>query len=242
MLRHNAAMLDYRQLIDLGLSPDIDTLTARTVAAAEAMGFGLCSGVLISGRFGSPSCAMKAFGNTPEAFVEASKSLDDGLRDPLLARLLAGPGHVAYDQAFYVAAGTADLWDCQAPFGYRAGLSCSTHHPNVAEAFLFGLDSPAALPTQASSRLALQATLQVLTLHAGSALKRLVGRPPNVELERGERVAVQTLGATIYTQRGKHFLIERLQDPALQSAAKKLRATSATDVVLRAIDGGLIQR
>lgn len=235
-------MLDYRNLVDLGLAPDIATLTARTVASAEALGFGLCSGVLIRGRFGSAAATIQSFGNPPAAFLESSKSLDDGLRDPLLARLLAKPGHASYGQALYVQAGVVDLWDCQAEHGYRNGLSCSAHHPNVGEAFLFGVDSPDALPTNPGSLLELQAGLQMIAIHAESALRRLVSTSAQVEFDPNERAAVQTVGATIYSQRGNQFLIERLGAPQFASAAKKLRARGATDVVLRAIDGGLIDR
>jgi hypothetical protein len=235
-------MIDYRQLVELGLSPDVETLTERSVRAAEAMGFGLCSGLLIRGRLGSQNAAMKAFGNTPAGFLEHSKSLDEGLRDPVLTSLLAKPGHVTYNEALYFEAGVSDLWDCQAQFGYRSGLSCSSHHPNVAEVFFFGVDGPDGLPTSTTRLLELQATLQMITLHAGSALNRIVGMPAPKELAPSERKALQVAGATMYTQRGSFVVIERVQDPVLRQAVQKLGARNVTEAVLRAIDGGLIQR
>lgn len=235
-------MLDYRRLIELGLSPDIETLSARAVAVAQLLGFGLCSGVLIRGRFGAASASIQSFGNPPEAFLESSRSLDDGLRDPLLARLLSRPGHASYGQALYVEAGVADLWDCQAAYGYRNGLSVSAHHPSLGEAFLFGIDSPDALPEKPAKLLELQAPLQMIAAHAESALRRLVLTSTQVELEPAECAVVQTVGANMYTQRGSLFLVERISSPAFASAARKLGGRSVTDVVLRAIDGGLIDR
>lgn len=235
-------MLDYRQLIELGLSPDVDTLTARATAAAESLGFGLCSGLLIRGRLGSPNAAMKAFGNPPEAYLEHSKSLDEGLRDPMLTHLLARPGHIAYGQDRYVEAGVADLWDCQALFGYRNGMSYSLHHPAMADVFFFGFDGPDSLPAAPARLLELQAALTMITVHAQSALTRIVDNPVQVELAATEREALQVVGATLYTQRGSHVLVERLRDPRFTSAAKKIGARTATDAVLRAIDGGLIHR
>jgi len=235
-------MLDYRQLVELGLSPDMETLTARTVAAACSLDFGLCSGALVRGRLGSAAAVVTGFGNPPAAFFESCSSLDEGMRDPVLTRLLAGPGHVSYDQHMYVAAGAADLWDNQASFGYRAGLAVSSHHPQVGEAFFLGFDRPDALPQAPAQRLEMQAAIQIVTVYAESALRRLVGASVSVELKPAERAAVQTVGAIMYTQRGSLTLIERLQDPQFKSAAKKLRSRNAVDVVLRAIDGGLIHR
>lgn len=234
-------MLDYRDLIELGLSKDIDTLTACTVAAAEALGFPLCTGVLIRGRFASPSAAMKAFGNTPPAFLEASRSLEMGLRDPLLTKLLARPGHQTYTQQLYVDAGAADMHDIQSSFGYAAGMSVSSHQPSYAETFLFGIDSPDPLPKHPAHLLELQASLQMIAVHAEAALKRLVVAPQSTDLKPSERAAVQKVGATMYSQRGRFCLIESVGDPQFQAAARKLRAQTPSEVVLKAIAGGHIQ-
>ena len=238
-------MLDYRDLVDMGLSPDLPTLTRRVVALAESMGFGLASGVLIRGRFGSDRALIRSFGNPPEAFIESSKSLDEGMRDPLLAQLLAKPGHVSYDQALYAEAGAADLWDCQAPFGYRCGLSVSIHHPSHGEAFLFGVDGAADLPTNTGRKLQLQAALQMIAMHASEVMQRLVGLDspsPQVELNAGERRALQTAGAAVYARRGSLVDVSTLGGPHLASAVRKLGARSVPDAVLRAVDAGYLPR
>lgn len=235
--------MDYQQLIDVGLSPDRETLTHRLVVLAESMGFGLASGVLIRGRFGSPNALIESFGNTPAAFSEASRSLEKALRDPLLTRHLQRPGHMTYGQALYVEAGATDLWDIQSAFGYRHGVSVSFHAPARAEAFVFGFDRPDALP-EGPELLHMQATLQMIAMHAQEAMGRLVLTAPQeapVELTRQERAALQRV-ATVYTKRGGLVSVSQCASPDLQGAIRKLQAPNLPRAVVRAIDGGLIER
>lgn len=236
-------MLSYALLLDLGLSPDVPTLVRRTVALAEQMGFGLASGVLVRGRMGTPSASVHAFGNPPEGYADSMYSVGDGQRDPLLAQLLQRPGHAAYDQALYVKTGAADLWDCQAAFGFRAGLAVSLHQPAHGEAFLLGVDGVDALPAGAQ-RLRAQAALQMLAMHAQAAASRILAEragAPAPDLGQAERAALKAAGATLLARRGQLVSVSKVADPALRSAVQKLGARSMTDAVLRCVDGGLIQ-
>lgn len=235
--------MDYQQLIDVGLSQDRQTLTQRVVALAESIGFGLASGVMVRGRFGSPNALVESFGNTPAAFSEAAHSLEKGLRDPLLTGLLERPGHTTYGQSLYVEAGATDLWDVQSAFGYRHGLGVSFHAPAHAQAFLFGVDRPDALPT-GPELLRMQATFQMIAMHAQEAMGRLVQsepREPPAELTRMERAALQRV-ATVYAKRGALVSVSQPTVVELQVAVQKLKAGSLPVAVLRAIDGGLIER
>jgi len=237
-------LVNYQQLIDIGLSPDRQTLTRRVVAVAESIGFGLASGVVIRGRFGSPNALVAAFGNPPEAYDEMSKSLEHGLRDPLLTGHLKRPGHMTYGQGLYMDAGATDLWDIQSTFGYRHGLSVSFHAPAHAEAFVFGIDRPDALPA-GPELLRLQATVQMIALHAQEAMARLIQTAPEqeapAELTPKEKAALQCV-ATAYAKRARLVSVSQPQDPQLRATVRKLRASSLPGAVLRAIEGGLIER
>lgn len=242
---YSRAMLSSQDLIDIGLARDLQVLTERVVAAAGNLGYGLVSGVLVRGRFGSESAVLTSFGNPPEAFLESSKSLDEGLRDPLLAQLLSRPGHVSYDQDFYARSGAADLWDCQAAYGYKSGLSLALHAPSHGEAFLFGIDGPSALPSRAEDQLRLRAVLQTLALHAQAAVVRLAtpGLPPVApELDAREVSALGRAAAVVYSKRGGLVQVAGQPDPDLKRAATKLGTSSASRAILRAIEVGLIQR
>lgn len=231
-------MLSQQALIELGLSHDLETLTQRVISAAESLGFGLVSAVQIEGRFGSPSAHIQSFGNPPAAFSEASKSISYGVRDPLLGALLARPGFVSYDESFYLDAGAIDMWDVQAQFGYRAGLSVSLHQVGHSEVFALGVDGPDALP-DAVARLRLQAVLRALALHAQSALER-IARPANGQmaaLTQSERKMVEA--AAIAHAHGRSMLPSSSCDQALLvSASRKLGVRSVQGAALRVIDGG----
>src|SRR6187431_2399515 len=145
--RYSSDMLDPQLLASIGEATDLDALTERVLKATHELGFGLVSGVLIQGRYGAPGAVAAFFGNPPEAYQESSESLADGVRDPVLSKLLAAPGFTRYDQSTYVDAGVTDLWDLQSSYGYRHGLAVSHHAPSHAEAFLLGVDGPDKLPT-----------------------------------------------------------------------------------------------
>lgn len=240
-----ALMVDYQQLLDVGLSPDRETLTRRLVALAESMDFGLTAGVLIRGRFGSASAQIDSFGNQPAGFGEASRSLEKGLRDPLLTHHLARPGHMTYGQGLYVNAGATDLWDVQSSFGYRYGLSVSLHAPTHAEAFVYGVDRPDPLP-DGPELLRLQSIVQMIAMHAREAMERIVNAsaPPGVrqQLTAKEVQALQRVTATVYARRGGLLRVSQITSPELQIAMHKLGAQDLPTAVLRAVDEDLVER
>jgi hypothetical protein len=236
-------MLRYQALLELSAADTVDALTARTVALAQDMGFGLASAVLLRGPLERPS-GLHAFGNPPAGYEDAMYSAGDGLRDPLLTQLMARPGHAQYDQGTYARAGASDLWDAQAAFGFRAGMAVSIHAPTHAEAFMLGVDRPDALPSGPDLFL-LQANLQMLAMHAQAGALRILamraGANPTDQLNRSERAAVQTAGATVLRRKGRLMSISELgASPALASAARKMGARTSADLVLKAVDGGLI--
>jgi hypothetical protein len=239
-------MLNYQDLLDIGLSPDAETLQARLVAAVEQLGFGISAGTLIRGRLASRKASVHSFGNPPAGFIEASRSLDVGLRDPLLTALLARPGCFTYDQAFYVSAGAAELWEHQAPFGYREGMAISLHEPAHAEVFSFGVDSHSPLPKDPNARLQLEGALRVIGLNIQAAVQRLFTPTPGADLnalDSGEVAALKwAADGQAYWLRGDRLVVS---NPGLasaqRSAVKKLGRTGPA-ALLRAIDGGLIDR
>lgn len=236
-------MLSYQALLELSRSDDVGQLTGRTVALAENMGFGLASAVLLRGSLQRPS-GLHAFGNPPTGYEDAMYSAGDGQRDPLLTQLMARPGHAQYDQGTYARAGAADLWDAQAAFGFRAGMAVSIHAPTHAEAFMLGVDRPDAVPSGPGLFL-LQANLQMLAMHAQAGALRILamrsGVNPTDQLNRSERAAVQTAGATVLRRKGRLMSISELgASPQLASAARKMGARTSADLVLKAVDGGLI--
>jgi len=234
-------MLAYQDLLDIGLSPDAETLQARLVAAAAQLGFGLSGGTLIRGRL-SGKGAVHSFGNPPDAYLETFKSRDLCMKDPLLSAMLAQPGCYVYDQAFYLGAGAISMWDNQAAFGYHQGMAISMHEFSHQEIFSFGVDGPDALPTSPKARLQLEGSLRLIAMHAHEAAKRLFTPAATVDpgqFTAPEREALRwAADAEVVSKRGDMLVISH---PG-RSAARKLGAKTGPQAVLRAIDGGLIER
>jgi len=203
-------MLDPQLLHSIGEAPDLDTLTARVVKAVHEMGFGLVSGALVHGRLGSAGGLVKSFGNPPEAYLQSATSLTDGLRDPVLGQILARPGVVKYDQSTYVEAGSADLWDLQAAFGYRCGVTISHHAPGHGEVFFLGVDGPDRLPENPVAALRLHASLRLLALQAQQCVERIT-RPAVIEVASSEWAGAIREGALSYAVRGGLVKIEELR-------------------------------
>lgn len=233
--------MQHQDLLDIGLSPDPATLQARMIAAARHLGFGITGGALIRGRLQSRKASVHSFGNPPDGFAAASRSLDIGIADPLMQAMQAQPGCYVYDQAFYVQAGAGELWELQSPFGYCHGMAISIHEPSHAETFCFGVDGPDAIPSDRSARLKLEGALRLIGLYAHAASKRLHTPPPSVDLNTVETDEVEALKWAVD---GKAVWLngDKVVYTNLEQAARKLGASTTPQAVLRAIEAGLIPR
>lgn len=240
-------MLNYQDLLDIGLSPDKEALQARLVAAVARLGFGLSGGTFIRGRLASGKAQVVALGNPPDEFVEASRSLDLGLKDPLLTAMMAKQGCYTYDEAFYTRSGAGDLWGLLDAFGYRHGMAISLHEFSHMEMFSFGVDGPDALPTSPNARFQLEGALRLLALHAQEAVQRIYTPPATLDPGQITKPELEALrwaaDATVVSKQGDLLVITKPgQAQHQRSAAGKLGAKSRSQAVLRAIDGGLIDR
>jgi DNA-binding CsgD family transcriptional regulator len=237
-------MLPLQQLQDLGLSPDLSTLRRRLEEASNALGFGLFTAMLIRGALGKPSASIDVIANPTAGFVDAMNDLGDALRDPVTTALRTGAMPVVYDQSTYCQAGVMDLWDAQAPFGYRCGIACSTHEPSHLESFMFGVDRPDALPTDLVGRMRLTGAVQMLTLHAQAAMQRIFTPAPSgapvlddVELEC---LKWARDGYTVQKVSDRLVISSVEVRHRQRSAVRKTGASSLQGAVLRCIQGGLI--
>lgn len=236
-------MLTYQDLLDIGLSPDAETLQARLIAAVGELGFGLCGGMLVRGRIAKLN--IHSFGNPPDGFADIFKSTDLAKRDPFVAAMQAGQGCHTYDQAFYVNAGMGELWEHYASFGYRHGMAIAAHEFSHAEMFCFGVDGPDPLPKDKGAWFQLQGYLQLVAQHAHAASKRLHTPASTVDLNAVTKAEVEALrwaadAQSVWLTRGKVVITN--MGRAQEQAVTKLGANSKPMAVLRAIEGGLLER
>lgn len=161
----------YQQYLDVAGSRDVGTFRSRLIGFAGELGFPLINATLVVEQASRPPL-IAAVRNTPSGF-EAVGSPTDAARDPVVARLKTATAPFVYDQATYVTTGSADLWEQQAPFGYRNGVAMALHMPGGRH-FLMGVDSPDALPAHPDRLVRLMADLQLLAVFAQETAVRLL--------------------------------------------------------------------
>jgi DNA-binding CsgD family transcriptional regulator len=237
--------MNYQQLIDVGLSEDFSSFERHLVATAEALGFPIISGVLMRGLLHDPDVQITSLGNTPAGYLGAAKNLGDARRDPVMTQLMSQSVPVIYNQQTYASAGAGDLWEIQAPHGYKAGIAVKLHLPGRKH-FLLGVDRDERLPSTGSKLMQTIAGLQLLAAHALTAAERLLG--PRVEQRELPRLTRRELDVLSWTSQGKTAwevsvilaMSEKTVNFHLGNAMRKLGVSSKHQAVLKCVAAGLL--
>ena len=160
---------DYADVTD---ASDAAVFNALLVRFANHHGFGIISGLLVvEGSQGQVDAI--PWGNTPPAFASTFSDTEIGKRDPVLRRLKRLSTPFSYDQSTYVNEHAADLWETQAPFGYKTGIAMAAHLPQGMH-FVMGVDRAEPLPSDEHALARLMADLRLLAAHAQVAAVRLL--------------------------------------------------------------------
>jgi len=160
---------DYQDVAD---ATDLQSLESRLVKFANEMNFGIISGALVIEQ-GVGRAQTFHLGNTPQAFLSTFANTSIGQRDPVMRRLKRLSAPFVYDQSMYVAEQATDLWDLQAPFGYKTGIAMALHLPG-GKHFVMGVDRTEPLPDDEVALTRLMADLQLLSVHAQDSAVRLL--------------------------------------------------------------------
>ncbi len=183
--------------------------------------------------------------NTPHDY---SGSYDDPVfyrRDPVMQHCKRASVPIVWDQDTYVDHGAGDLWEQQAPFGYRTGIAMALHLPEGRH-FVLGVDRDQALPDDPEELQRLVADLQLFAVHAQDAAMRLLV-PPAQQPER-PALTPRELEALRWTMDGKTAwevgavmgISERTAVSHINSAMHKLGCFNKHQAVLKALRLGLI--
>lgn len=235
----------HQDFIDIGRAADVRSFEAGLVRFAGAMDFGLVAAALVVEQAGQEPI-FYTLGNTPQAFLDSFRSVEDSKRDPVLRRMRRSSVPFIYDQSLYVEEDAADLWEEQARFGYHTGVSVALHLPEHRH-FLLGMDRRDALPADDRHLTRLMADLQLLAVHAQDAALRLLQRapqPPSSDIHLTER-ELEVLRLTMAGHTAA-AIAERLgiSLPTVQwhiaNVRHKLGASSKHQAVLKALSLGLL--
>ncbi len=164
--------MQQRDYLDIASACDKGTFERRMVGFADKLGFPLVSAILVVDR-PSQDAVFVSVGNTPAEYEAQFADAGRSRRCPVLRRLKSHGRPFHYDQALYVQDGVGDLWESQAPFGYRCGIAMAQHMPGGRH-FLLGVDREEDLPAQDEAMIRLMGHLQLLGAYAQETAVRLL--------------------------------------------------------------------
>jgi DNA-binding CsgD family transcriptional regulator len=236
------ALQDY---IHVSAAVDRLSFQQRLVQFAERLEFGLVSAMLVVDQVGR-AASMYGVSNHPSAFLESANDPQDALRDPVFKRLKSATRPFTYDQSLYVADGASDLWEHQAAFGYKTGISVALHAPGGRH-FYLGVDRATPLPKDELSTTRLMADLQLLAVYAQETATRVLVPSAGADLPV-KPLTPRELEVLKWAHEGKSAwatgqilgMSEHTVNYHLRNVMKKFKTSSKHIAAQRAVTLGLI--
>lgn len=243
--RQQRVVLFVRQqdLLELTSAIDVGSLESGLVKVAQSLEFGLVSAALAVERPGREPL-FRMIGNTPEAFLAASRDPGQVKRDPVLNRMRTSSLPFAYSRRTYVEAGADDLWEDQAQYGYKSGIAVALHL-SAGKHFLLGVDRDLELPEE-GVLMRLMADLHLLAAYAQDAAVRLLGEPGPADVPaltpREYEVLVWAAEGKTAAETGAILGVTgRAVEFHLHNAMAKFGAPNKHAAVARAVSLGLLK-
>lgn len=217
-------------------------LEAEVVRFAHVSGFDLVSAIVVVDHAAAPTQFLSVH-NMPEAFRPTFDNRDVARRDPVMQHCRTSSLPIVWDQATYVAADQADLWECQAAHRLATGIIAAMHLPNGRH-FVLGIDRREPLPRAAEVK-RLVADLLLFLVHAQQAAAQVLdggASPQPLHLTRRELDALTwtMVGKTAWETSALLGISERTAVKHLGNAARKLDCVSKHQAVVKALRLGLI--
>jgi DNA-binding CsgD family transcriptional regulator len=183
--------------------------------------------------------------NAPLGFEDMASDPLRWRRDPISLHCKRQTMPIIWGQSTYLSVDAIDLWESQAPFGYRNGIAMALHMPEGRH-FMLGVDRDQSLPTAGVELTRMVADLQLFAVHAqDTAMRVLVSEPLRPECPalrpRELEVLRWTMDGKIAREIGDLLgITERTAVVHLQGAMQKLGCNSKHQAVLKALRLGLI--
>lgn len=235
----------HEDLLDIGGSRERAELESRLVSMANQLGFDRMSAFLVTERPGARPL-IEIVENTPSGYIEASRDDELASRCPVLQHVKRSYRPIAYDQSTYVSAGAGDLWEIQAPFGYKAGMVVGLHLPEGRH-LVVGIDRDQPVPRDELERCQLLSTLQLAAAYVVEpAFKFLSGDlanhfdPPHLTRREQEVLRWTVVGKSTWMVGEIMALSESAVNFHLRNAMRKLECNSKHVAAHRASMLGLI--
>ena len=221
-----------------------DEFHGAVVRFAQRLGFETVAAMAVVDK-GIGDAEFITVDNTPVAFQNVFAGTGSGRRDPVMQHCRRNSVPIIWGQSTYLANDAIDIWETQAPFGYRNGIAMALHLPEGRH-FMLGVDRDQTLPVNNDELTRMVAELQLFAVHAqDTAMRVLVSAPLQPERPALRPRELEILrwtmdGKTAWEVAAVLALTERTVVMHLQNAMDKLGCTSKHQAVLKALRLGLI--
>lgn len=184
--------------------------------------------------------------NTPVNYRDTFHEHHGGKKDPVMQHCKTKSVPIIWDQSTYVNSGQGDLWEHQARFGYRYGITLALHMPE-GKHFVLGVDRDQPLPKDPGEVTRMVASLQLFAVHAQEAALRVMA--PSQSVAGLPSLTPRELETLRWTMEGKTAwevanllgISERTAVLHANNAMHKLGCVNKHQAVLKALKLGLIR-
>ena len=221
-----------------------DEFRGAVVHFAKRLGFDTVSAMAVVDK-GLGEAEFINVDNTPAGFQEVFSGHGSGRRDPVMQHCKRYTVPIIWSQQTYLDRDAIDIWETQAPFGYRHGIAMALHLPEGRH-FFFGVDRDQALPAQSAELTRMVADLQLFAVHAQDTAMRVLISPalqperPALTPREIEVLRWTMDGKTAWEAAAVLSITERTVILHLQNAMQKLNCNSKHQAVLKALRLGLV--
>ncbi|MBX3620989.1 MAG: autoinducer binding domain-containing protein [Rhizobacter sp.] len=222
-----------------------EDLLGEVVRFTKQLGFDTVSATAVIDHFlGEPEFI--SVDNTPQAYLESFLDKKNAKRDPVSQHCKTSSVPIIWGQSTYLKTNNVELWEHQARFGYRHGISLALHMPEGRH-FVVGVDRDQALPNDAAEVTRMVASLQLFAVHAQEAAMRILlpalaepGLPALTPREL-ETLRWTMEGKTAWEVANVLGISERTAVLHANNAMHKLGCVNKHQAVLKALRLGLIR-
>lgn len=235
-------MLLNDRFVDVHQANSTETFLAASIRFAQWLGFDYVAAMAVASN-GLGEQAFVCVDNAPEAYAQIITP-DRGRRDPVMQHCRHSSLPILWDQDTYTRVGKGDMWEQQAPFGYRGGIGVAIHMTGGRHVCV-GVDRHQPLPSCREELARLAAHLQLFAVCAQERAHQLLlpGGPSLLEvLTSREREALKWTveGKTAWEVGCILGISEQTAARHLHRATQKLDCVNKHQAAVRALRLGLI--
>ncbi|CAG1011708.1 Transcriptional activator protein AnoR [Anaerolineales bacterium] len=222
-----------------------DELLTEVVGFTHRLGFETVDAMVVIDHFRSEP-EFVWVNNAPAAYRDLARDPEAVRLDPVMQHCKRASVPIIWNQDTYTSAGQGEMWEEQARFGYRTGITLALHLPEGRH-FCIGVDRDQPLPASTAEVTRIVADLQLFAVHAqDAALRVLLPSQPQKDIPS---LTPRELESLRWTMEGKTAwelgnilgISERTAVLHVNNATHKLGCVNKHQAVLKALRLGLIR-